>query len=184
MPNEMKKTNFIVVSVTVLLISILFAVWMQRFEILSAGTDLMIINRLTGKTTIVNASGIATEVADKGNVKSLKFDKIDLPNLKSSAVFYAKWRDGKLYYKFHVLDFSEIVSKGRSSGNASFTISLLDNDSFEIKSIGTEANRMIKTVDEKGKGQGLSYTSSMPMSYSDFKEVSDWNISWAGFPDK
>lgn len=183
-PRRNNFGNFGIAAFIVLVVLILFAVWMQRFHVLSVGTDLMIFDKLSGKTTIVNASGVATEVIDKVKVASPSFNDIKLPNLNSSAALFVKWRDGKLYYSFSVLTFSEIISKGKSSGNASFTISLVDRDNFEIKNINLELTRMVKTVNEQGKGQSLTYVSSVPMSYSDFKEISSWELFWAGFPEK
>lgn len=167
----------------ILVVTIVLAALILRFEAFIIGTDLMVLNKLTGKTTIVSAKGVSTEVVGKAEVSAPKFDPMQLTTLESSASVSAKWRDGNLYYSFSVDEFSEVISKGLTSGQGVFNISFIDYDGFTIKEIPLSVNVLIKIIDDKGKGQGLSYKSSTPISYSDFRAIADWDISWSGFPE-
>lgn len=146
------------------------------------------VNRITGEVSVIEGDKIVKlknekellveQEASKKLAEAKIWPNITLPVVGgANAHLVTKWSNGNFYFQFFV----DKNLRGKGSYFARLNIQLYDEASFLLKNIPIQVSTMTGVLGLDTKTiVSMEYSGQEPMSEGTYKEISTWNVSWAG----
>ena len=140
------------------------------------------LNRWTGAIAIVEGDTVielGRSVTYAGPL-SREWPPLTLTQLGDvNATLKTAWHDGRVRFQFSLSPESKKLKEARTESfgvGKSFTVMLTDLFGIAVVQDDVPFTSMSRIVDEKGATTGLSYTSQVACSYTDYLLVAGWNV--------
>jgi hypothetical protein len=174
---------FLVWSVTVLMLSVLFACDRGDRYGVEQGKDGRVyrIDKKTGEMAVVSGEKVMSlPEMSKDEVllaKAISWrQKIIPPPYNLQLAFVSSWREGFMHYRLEVSPYSQ-VEKYRKDQNF-IGIMMIDNGGFHLLTIRVLLNQMTALNNEKGERVALEKDGKIECSVETYKAFSDWKTGW------
>ena len=108
-----------------------------------------------------------------------RYDPYIIPQIDSLEVrMVSSWRNGHMFYRFHVSPYSDAVSVARDKATAKLNVDLHDGSGFELFSIDFYLTEMTKLVDSDGTAIALAKSGKVKCERELYKDFSSMTVGW------